>query len=206
MQLMKTISLWSLQKHDILDIDNEKMFDKTFVILKSLVIFLLYNIFIFSSELPTELLGFQLGDRFKNIKSSVQLKKIKSSFKKVYKVVYTEEEQSIETELYFFNKKIYKIVVCYPEKIFNEDDWENIYNQASSMYNKPQKVIVTQQNGILKETYLWENQEIKYMYKKINKDNRTQNFSIELVDKLVEQKMSQMSFIKKLYFTIINFF
>ncbi len=206
MQQMKTISLWCSLKHDISDINNEEMFDKIFVGLKFFFIFLLCNIFVFSSELPTELLGFQLGSRFKNIKNFIQLKKIRLSFEKIYKVLYTEEEQTIETYLYFFNKKIYKIVVVYPETIFNNEDWENIYNQATSMYNEPQKVFVEQQNGNLQETYLWENQKIKYIYKKVSKDNKIQSFSIELVDKFIEQKILQLSFIKKLYFTIINLF
>jgi len=181
------------------------MFNKISSFFRTLTIFFLFIANIFTSELPTEILGFQLGAKYKTLKNSVSLKRTKLSFEKIYKVVYNEG-QSIETYLYFFNKKIYKIVISYPDKIIGEEDWENIYNQASLLYGKPQKVIIVQQNSLLQEIYMWENQKIKYVYKITNKDNKLQNFIIELTDKSIEQKISRLSFIEKIFFIIINLF
>ena len=180
------------------------MFRKTFVFLRVLTIFLVCVLHVFSKELPTELLGFQINTELKSVKKSVQLKKIKNSFEKVYKVLYIE--QSIETYLYFFNKKIYKIIICFSEKVFDQEDWENIVSQAISLYDRPKKVFVTHKNGLSQEVYLWEDEKVKYMYKKFSKENKIQNFSIELVDKHTEQKITQLSFIKKLYLRLINLF
>ncbi|MFN3550780.1 MAG: hypothetical protein ACK4WJ_03090 [Endomicrobiia bacterium] len=169
-------------------------------------IFFILNLrgLIFTSELPKELLGINIGEKFYNLKKLFQLKSVKKeNFEKIYKVIYSSEETNfIETYVSFFNSQVSKIKVLYNENFIDENDWENIFNQAVSYYGVPNKVEIETQNDITTEFYLWENENIKYEYLKISKNDKILNFSIILRDKKIEQKILNLSPIKKFLYKI----
>jgi len=174
--------------------------------IKSFLVFNLTLSILFSSELPNELLGLKLGEKFSNVKKLFILKKTKSeNFYKTYKISYLEE-QNIETYISFFEKKIFKIEISYKEEFVDEDDWLNMYNQAIFYYGKPKKVEVEQKDSFIKETYIWEKQNIRYICQKVTKDGKVKNFNITVIDKNIEEKISNLSTIKKFYYKILNIF
>jgi len=160
---------------------------------------------LFSSELPNELLGLKLGDKYSNVKKLFILKKVKTeNFYKIYKVSYLEE--NMETYVSFFERKIFKIEVSYKEEFIEESDWLNIYNQAISYYGQPKKAEVEQKGNFVEENYIWEKKNIKYIYQKIIQDGKIKKFTITLVDKNIEEKILNLPKIKKLYYKILNIF
>lgn len=163
-----------------------------------------FNTLIFASDLPTELLGIKISENFGNIKKTFQLKFLKKeNYEKIYKIIYSSEEMNfIETYISFFDSQVLQIKVLYNENFFTEDDWDNIYNQAITYYGLPNKVENNTNEEITIETYLWENEKIKYEYKKILKNGKILSFNITLRDKIIEQKILNLSPIKKFFYKI----
>ena len=169
-------------------------------------IFLILNfkISIYASNLPTELLSIKISQHFSNLKKLYQLKFVKKeNFEKIYKVIYSSEQINyIEIYISFFNLKVSQIIILYNENFIDENDLENIYNQTVSYYGLPKEIKVETKDNFTTEIYLWENEDIKYKYIKISKNDKILNFSIILRDKKIEQKILNLSPIKKFFYKI----
>lgn len=172
-----------------------------------LVTILLTTAYIFADKLPTAVLGISLEETYEEIKRRYILKKvnISNNTSKTYEKIYTEES-NIKTYISFFNSKVFKITVIYLENFVDETDWENIYNQAVIQFGEPKKVFLEMKNNIVEENYLWEDENVKQIYKRISENGKFRNFYIILVDKQTEQKIKALSPIEKLYYKIINLF
>lgn len=158
-------------------------------------------------QLPTQLMDISLGQCYKEIKQKVQLKRIRgeNNVTKTYKVI-LNEETSLKIVLELFQSKVYKITISYDENFVDETDWENIYNIAINTYGMPKKVNIEQKNNILYENYLWEDEDVKQLYQRVVVNNEFKNFVINLIDKKVEQKITELPPIKKLYYIFVNLF
>ncbi|MCS7123329.1 MAG: hypothetical protein RMJ17_02020, partial [Candidatus Aenigmarchaeota archaeon] len=168
---------------------------------------LLYISLGLSSELPKGLIDIYLGQNYKNLKQKYQIKKIASydNISKTYEVIYTDNSE-IRTLISFFNSKVFRIILIYSENFLNETDLESIYNQAVINYGMPNNTYSEKQNNIFKEYYIWEDESVRQTYIRIIKDGKLENFFIILIDKKIEEKINNLSPLKKLYYKIVGLF
>ncbi|MCS7231952.1 MAG: hypothetical protein RMJ67_07445 [Elusimicrobiota bacterium] len=168
---------------------------------------LLYISLGLSSELPKGLIDIYLGQSYKNLKQKYQIKKIASydNISKTYEVIYTDNSE-MRTLISFFNSKVFKITLIYSENFLNDTEWESIYNQAIINYGIPTNIYLEKQNNTTKEHYIWEDENLKHTYVRIIEDGKLRNFYIILTDKKIEEKINNLSPLKKLYYKIVGLF
>ena len=170
-----------------------------------LSVVLLLNLYSQTLQLPEGILGINIGQKYKDLLAIYQLKKTKSEkeYIKKYVVVYLEQLDNIETCIYTFQSTICEIKVTYKEYFFTEADFENIYDKAITLYGKPKQVYLENKGQQIEEVFVWENEKLYYKFIKISDyQNNFKNFSISITDKTVEQKIKNLSPIKKLYYKI----
>lgn len=175
---------------------------------KYLALFILIytNSILTAEQLPREILDIKLTETLSKLKKIFNLKKEKSEEELVsaFKIDYLEN--SIKTYVYLFNSKIYKIKLEYEENFFQQEDWENLYDKVVLLYGLPNKVEIKQINNLITETYIWEDNNTEYIYKKSVEENKIKNFTILLIDKTLKQEILNLTPTKKFLYKIKNIF
>lgn len=160
-----------------------------------------------SNTISNELLGIQLGTEYKTLAKNYKFVKIKNekSGGKIYKIVYSETF-GIETYLYFFNSKVYKIKVVYEKNFADESDWENIFNQTKFNYGEYSSSVTNSDYNNYTETYTWQDENVKQVLEKVSNNNVLEKFSVYIIDKKLEKKILNMTPLEKFWQKIISIF
>ncbi len=168
---------------------------------------LFFNVNLLSNIISDELFGIKIGTKYKTIAKNYKLTKSKNEISsvRVYRIIYAESF-GVETFLYFFKSRIYKIKFIYGKDFADETDWENIYNQMKTNYGEYLSEVTYNEEKKCIETYTWQDEKTKQVLEKVSKNNNLETFTVLILDKKMEDEILKLSPLQKFWQTIISIF